>query len=99
MRPSGVGVSKVMVALAPGAIGAMVELEGKHAVGEHPAGSVGYELQTLGAPDLEAVGLRAVVGQREGDLGSFCVAMMFFVPASSPPVEKKPVSSTAISMV
>jgi hypothetical protein len=37
-RPSGVGVSKVMVVLAPGAIGAMVELAGKQASGEHPAG-------------------------------------------------------------
>jgi hypothetical protein len=38
--PSGVGVSKVMVFLVPGAIGAIVESFGKHTFVGHPAGAV-----------------------------------------------------------
>src|SRR5271168_56939 len=40
-KSSGVGVSKVIVALAPGAMGAIVEFDGKHAVDGHPAGKFG----------------------------------------------------------
>src|ERR1700722_17319491 len=98
MSPSGVGVSNVTVALAPGASGAMVEVGGKHANGEHPAGSVGYTEQTFVHSTSNPWGLVPLFVSVSVTCASFWVAMMSLAPASGPEA-RNPVSSTIKSIV
>ena len=92
-------MSNVTVALVPGAMGAIVALDGKHAIGEHPAGSVGYEGQTLTHPTVKPCGFVPLFVSVRVTWASFWVAMMFFAPASSHAASReKPVSLTASSI-
>jgi hypothetical protein len=93
-----VGVTNVVVALAPGAIGAIVAPDGKHAIGEQPAGRVGYAPQTLTHPTWKPCGTVPLFVSVSVTIESFCVAMMFFGPASAA-VAVNPVSLTATSIV
>jgi hypothetical protein len=99
MSPSANGVTNVAAAVAPGAIGAMVESDGKHDIEEQPAGIVGNESHTLTQPTAKPCGRVPLFVRVTVTCEMFCVAMRFFAPASSPPVEVKPVSLTAMAMV
>jgi len=77
-------VKNMMVVLAPGAIGAMVEFDGKQLSGEQLAGKFGYTVVTFAQSTTKPWGLVPLFFNVSVTVASFCVlSTVFENPLSS----------------